>query len=317
MVSGPAAVDQALQSITARNNPFEKAEWALAFMAGLIVLTIIFEAELAKIVSFLPILGLIAIGALWGRCLNCSSSGSTLSTLAPVFGLIYLGGGMALFSRPLLGHRWPYAFFLLISGAVPVLQACMLVSEPKLCPSCLTITFISAVYFLCTLKTLSASVLSGIVAPKGLGIAMATVLCLLLLRHSLIVGGYINAGKTTDETIPSIVGTPFSRFVPSLLHPQPGLLYVVTLEGCSHCQQAESDLPRSGINWSKVPICTIEQRGVCFEGGKLNFPTPMLLMCDKNGRIVYQHEGWNSEPQEMMALEGQISNLQRRTTEHR
>ena len=97
VVSGPAAVDQALQSITARNNPFEKAEWALAFMAGLIVLTIIFEAELAKIVSFLPILGLIAIGALWGRCLNCSSSGSTLSTLAPVFGLIYLGGGWPCF----------------------------------------------------------------------------------------------------------------------------------------------------------------------------------------------------------------------------
>ncbi len=93
VVSGPAAVDQALQPITARTTPIGKAKWALAFMAGLILLAIIFETELAKVVAFLPIIGVVAIGALWGHCLNCSSSGSTLSALAPVFGLIYLGGG--------------------------------------------------------------------------------------------------------------------------------------------------------------------------------------------------------------------------------
>lgn len=95
VLSGATAVNQALQPFSPQESLYQKAKWALAFMAGLIILAIIFEAELSAVTAYLPLLGLVAIGALWGRCLHCSAGGSMLSTLAPVLGLVYLGGGGA------------------------------------------------------------------------------------------------------------------------------------------------------------------------------------------------------------------------------
>ena len=188
----------------------------------------------------------------------------------------------------------------------------MLVAEPKLCPSCLTITFLSAAYFVSCLSTLSTSSLSGLRVPEGLRLAMGIGLCLLLGRHLLVLGGYVSAGEAKDIPIASVIGQPLSRFVPALTRPQSGLLYVVTLEGCSHCQQAERDLRQSTILWRKVPTCTVLQGGICFDGGALNFPTPMLLLCDKSGRVTYQHEGWSDLPQDVTKIESQILVMQRR-----
>lgn len=192
----------------------------------------------------------------------------------------------------------------------------MLVSEPKLCPSCLGITFLSAAYFVSCLSTLSSSALSGLRMPKALALVMGVGLFLLLGRHLLVLGGYVKAGEATDTAVPSLIGQPLLQYSAALKHPEPGLLYVVTLEGCSHCQQAESDLQGSNIKWRKLPTCTIMQGDVCFNGGRFSFPTPMLLLCDKNGHIIYQHEGWSDRPQDVAEIKSQVLAMQRRTLTH-
>lgn len=192
----------------------------------------------------------------------------------------------------------------------------MLMSEPKLCPSCLTITFLSAAYFVSCLSVLSSSALTGLSAPKALGRAIGVALCLLLGRHLLVLGGYVSAGEAKETTVPSIVGQPLSRYVPTLPHPEPGLLYVVTLDGCSHCQRAERDLQGGDIRWRDLPICSIMHSGACFDGGALAFPAPMLLLCDKSGHITYQHEGWSDRPQDVAEIKSQVLAMQRRTNTH-
>jgi len=192
----------------------------------------------------------------------------------------------------------------------------MLVSEPKLCPSCLGITFLSAAYFVSCLSTLSSSALLGLRVPRALGWAVGIGLFLLLGRHLLVLGGYVSAGETKETVVPSVIGQPLSRYVPSLTHPEPGLLYVVTLEGCSHCQQAERDLQGGDIKWRKLPTCAIMQSGPCFDGGGLAFPAPMLLLCDKSGRITYQHEGWSDRPQDVAEIKSQLLAMQRRIITH-
>ena len=313
VLSGTEAVNQMLEPFSPQQSPYQKAKWALAFMAGLIILTIVFESELSAVAAYLPLLGFIAIGALWGRCLNCSVGGSLLSTFAPVAGLVYLGGGGTLFTWVSQPKRVLYIFFLCVSAVVPALQALMLVSEPKLCPSCLGITLISAAYFISCLRVLSSSILSGLRMPKALGTAMGIGLCLLLTRHLLVLGGYVSAGEVKETAVPSVIGRPLSHYVSALPHPQPGLVYVVTLNGCSHCEQAKHDLAGSGIRWRQIPICTLAQGGVCFDGGSIAFPAPMILVCNKQGRITYQSEGWGNQPQDVAEKESQLLAMQRRT----
>lgn len=114
VLSGVVAVNQALQPVRPQESLYQKARWALAFMSGLIVLAIIFEAEISLVAAYLPLLGLVAIGALWGRCLHCSAGGSMLSTLAPVLGLVYLGGGeLCSPGRPTPGACSTFASFAL------------------------------------------------------------------------------------------------------------------------------------------------------------------------------------------------------------
>ena len=109
IISGQVAVSQALQPFSPQDSPFQKAKWALAFMAALILLAVIFEGEISKVAAYLPLLGIVAVAALWGRCLHCSAGGSMLSTLAPILGLIYLGGGGV---RSLPGPPVPKARFI-------------------------------------------------------------------------------------------------------------------------------------------------------------------------------------------------------------
>ena len=212
-VSGFSAVQQILEEVGGNVSPVKLGKRALWVMFGLILLAWAFRSEVERGVALLPVLGIIAIAALWGRCLHCSVGGSTLSALTPVLGLFYLGAGFTLYTASWFSHRFFYQAFLLCSAIVAPSQAYLLTQEPKLCPSCLAITFVSAAYFFVTAQVINQDHSPRLVLPRWFINAIGAFLVLLYVRHCLVLGGYVQAGKSPTVQVPHIMGAPLGRFV--------------------------------------------------------------------------------------------------------
>ena len=312
-VSGFSAIQQVLAEVGGSVSPIKLGKRALWVMFGLILLGWAFRSEVERGAALLPILGIVAIAALWGRCLHCNTGGSTLSALTPVLGLFYLGAGFALYTAPWFSHKFFYRTFLFCSAIVAPSQAYLLTQEPKLCPSCLTITFVSAAYFFVTAQTLSQVHSRHFVLPKGFVNAIGLFLVLLYVRHCLVLGGYVQAGKSPVVQVPHIMGAPLSRFVSASIKPQAGMLYVMGEDSCSACRKAEADLNNAGIKRQEIPFCSLDSSEVCFDAKNLEFPMPLLLICDRQGRIIYQHEGWTDSPELLEILKEQIQTTLKRS----
>lgn len=149
-------------------------------------------------------------------------------------------------------------------------------------------------------------------APIGLRISIIAALSFLLIRHTLVLGGYVTAGQPSEVTTPSIAGRSISTFIRSTQSLQPGMLLVVTQEHCDACRSAKQSLPKMGVAWHQVPVCTSLSNQVCFDGKGMTFPIPLLLICDQQGRIIFEHQGWPSSNQEYTQLQDQIQTIQRR-----
>lgn len=144
--------------------------------------------------------------------------------------------------------------------------------------------------------------------------ALTVGLIALLVRHSLVFGGYVHAGEPPETTASNLVGTSLAQFAPTLGRPTPGMLYVVTQGQCGSCELAKEQLPTMHLTWHELPICTISTKEGCFSGEKLNFATPLLLVCDKHGRIIFQQEGRTTSPREASSFHDQIQNAIREGT---
>jgi len=308
LFSTPFAVQQELQPVLDSMGPAQLGKQALIIMAALILTVCLFRTEMAFVLPLLPVIGLVSVASLWGRCLHCSFTSTPLSVYAPLAELVYLAAGMTLFTFGSVRKRWCYVAFLVVSGLIPAVQSYMLTVEPKLCPACLAVTLVSAVYFVCSLEALQISKLPGFTIPVWMRAALTVALIALLVRHSLVFGGYVHAGEPPETIASNLVGTSLAQTAPTLGKPVPGMLYVVTQPQCGSCELAKEQLPAMHIAWHELPVCIILTKEGCFSGGKLNFATPLLLVCDKKGRIVFQQEGWVTSSRELSGLQDQIQN---------
>ena len=315
LFSTPFAVQQALQPVLDSTTPIQLGKQALIVMAALILIAYVFRSEMAFLLPLLPVVGLIAVASLWGRCVHCGFTSTPLSVYAPLAELVYLAAGMALFTYGSIRRRWCYTAFLIVSGLVPVVQSYLLTAEPKLCPACLAVTFISAVYFVCSLEALQTANLPGFTLPVWVRTCLTIGLACLFIRHSLVFGGYVRAGEPPESIMSNVIGTALSQMAPTLGKPVPGMLYVVTGAQCGSCEQAREQLPAMHLAWRELPVCTMSSKEGCFSGGRLNFATPMLLVCDKSGRIIFQENGWVSSKRELSGLHDQVQSAQRKGTQ--
>ena len=308
LFSTPLAVQQELQPVLDSTTPIQLGKQALVVMAALILIAYVFRSEMTFLLSLLPVIGLVAVASLWGRCVHCGFSSIPLSVYAPLAELAYLAVGLVLFTFGIVRKRWCYVAFLIVSGLIPAVQSYMLTVEPKLCPACLAVTFTSAVYFMSSLEALQTSKIPGFTIPVWVRTALTVALAALLVRHSLVFGGYVHAGEPPESTASNVVGTSLSQMAPTIGKPVPGMLYVVTEAQCGSCELAKRQLPAMDIAWRELPVCTILTKEGCFSGGKLNFVTPLLLVCDKSGRVIFQQNGWDSSTREQSGLHDQIQN---------
>ena len=312
IVAGTSAVQQVLEPIATTNAPSLKGQQALVTMGALILVGVVFAGELAPLASLLPLLGMAAVTEMSSRCLLCGSGSSMLSAVAPIAGLLYFGAGALLFTIPATRNRVAYLGFAVVSAAIPSVQALMLTTEPKLCPACLAVTFASAVYGMAALKTLGSSRLTGIAAGRPARVAIAICFCILLTRHSLVLAGRLepeNGNSAPKEVkIPRIVGTPLASFVPDL-KPQAGTLYVVTQPMCGACAQAKSSLDAANVAYHQLPVCNPLSGSECFNAQGQGFVTPMFLMSNSKGDIVFQENSWPQSPQEVRELQQQFREM--------
>jgi len=315
LFSTPFAVQQELQPVLDSTGPAQLGKQALIIMAAFILTVCLFRTETAFVLPLLSVIGLVSVASLWGRCLHCSFTSTPLSVYAPLAELAYLAAGMTLFTFGSVRRRWCYAAFAVVSGLIPAVQAYMLTVEPKLCPACLAVTFVSAVYFVCSLEALQTSRLPGFTVPIWMRAALTVALVALLVRHSLVFGGYVRAGEPPETTASNLVGTSLAQTAPTIGKPVPEMLYVVTQEHCGSCELAKEQLPSMHIAWHELPVCTILTKEGCFNGEKLNFATPLLLVCDKSGRVIFQQNGWVSSAREASDLHDRIQNAIKKGTQ--
>jgi hypothetical protein len=292
IISGPAAVRNALDPLTDQNNPERLGRIALVIMMFLIALAFVLRDEVVRFSAFLPLLGLIAVGSLWSRCIHCYVGGTTVSAFAPLAEGIYVLGGAAIFTLARFRQRYFYIAFMIISSLVPIAQSCLIAAEPKLCPACLIGTFLSACYLVSCLNSLKTNTLSGLSAPDWARAFIILGLIVMICRHTLMLGGYISGGIVPPQRVPMLVGDSIKEYLHSDRTLQPGVIWLVTLPGCHTCADAERYLSHSSLIWHNAPPCALGPSDVCFNGKDTRFPTPMILIADKNGKIVLQREGW-------------------------
>jgi hypothetical protein len=295
IITSPYAVRTEITYATQRSSPFELGKGALLWMACLLAVAISFRRELVNWSGFVPTLGLLAIGALAGHCLHCWFASSWLETWAPIFSGLYLLVAMLLFTIP--GNRPinSYGAFGLLSAAIPVVQSFMLINEPKLCPACLILTFVSGSMLVAALDAAMLSIVTGIRVPISLRVLLLVALFLILVRHILNLNGYLIRIKPVETLATSVIGSPLSQYLPGE-SANSSVLYVVGEPLCSSCAHAKHDLTAMKIPWRYIPICGGAKSGPCFNAKGLNFMMPMLLICDRQGDIIYQNEGWDSDP---------------------
>ncbi len=156
----------------------------------LVALVLILRDEIVPFAAYYPLLGLIAVGGLWSKCLHCYVGGTTISAFAPLAEVVYLLGGAVLFTLTLSSKRVLYVGFLIVSLLVPVAQSYLLATEPKLCPACLMVTFLSAAYFAAALHSVLLGRVTGVAAPSFIRLFTVCGLVVMLVRHTLMLGGY-------------------------------------------------------------------------------------------------------------------------------
>ena len=275
------------------------------------MLSFIIAAELKPFISIYPLIGKTSVVAMGGHCLACANHGSGVASFAPVVGLLYLGFASILYSYPIVRARSAFTVFLLASGLAPFFQAYLLTLEPKLCPACLMITFITSSNFVLTVQALQEGSVGGIRLPKKVFLVSLLLFLTVSFRQGLLLTGRIHVDKPAAEPTASFVGLQLNTLLSADTTITPYQLYVVTQPGCSACSEVEQTLPRLGVPYRIIQSCSIIRKEGCFQGKDDSFATPMLLMCDVHGQVVFQHNGWSNDPDTAISLKEQVQMKQK------
>lgn len=310
-VSGVSAIRQWFSPILDQVKPLQRARIALMVMFCIMLLAYVLKEDVAKIISFLPILGITVVGSLQVSCLTCNMVTLWSNTFVPLFLILYLLIGLFLFSLPRPYPRRLYQFYMSISGLIPILQALLQLEEPKLCLICLLVTFIASCYFFASLQLCARGIENSIACPRGITIGIVGLLLVFGARSGGIVLGLVQNKEKREVTVPRIIGKPLANFI-SQKRPIAGTLLVVTMFKCHSCDIAVSELAKTQISWQAVPLCGAFDKGSCFDPQNENFPTPLFLICDSQGLIAYQHEGWVGTKEERDILFNEIAELQKK-----
>ncbi len=302
VVTSPSALLSTLQYAQARSSPYELGKTALLLMLFIIAIALVFSREGVGISGFLPALGILSVGVLAGHCLHCQFTSPLTSTLAPLVGLAYTGAGLLLFTHPVVRQKLPVYVFLAGSVLVPLAQAKLQLTEPKLCPACLLFTCMSASYFVAAREAILSAAVSGVRVPRPLVTAMAVLFLLVLGRHLLNLGGHLLSFKLAETAATSIIGDPLAKHIRSTQTPQAGVLYVVGTSECPYCQRAVRDLNASKIPLREISPCTNPGQTDCLDGSGMNFSMPMLLVSDRQGMVIYENQGWDGSSQLMTEI---------------
>ncbi len=310
-VSGGQAVRQWFDPVISRVTPVRRARIALLVMFCIMLVACVLKEDIGKFVAYLPALGLVAVGSLRVQCLNCNSVTSWSGTIVPVLMTAYLLCGVFLFTAPRPYPKPLYQGFALLSGLIPMIQAGLQLDDPKLCAICLIFTFIASAYFLASLQLLAKGIEYSIACPKAVCAALIVMFIASGVRSVALVTGVISSKASAEIQMPRIVGNPIAKFINSGSLPAPGTLLVVTLPGCHSCEAAKSALAKTQIVWKAVSICSMFSGQGCFDPGTLNFPAPLFIMCDPQGNIGYQREGWVETAAQEESLFKEIEEHQR------
>ena len=167
------------------------------------------------VLPLLPIIGLISVASLWGRCVHCGFTSTPLSVYAPLAELVYLAAGMTLFTfgscpptlvlRSICCRFRPHSHRSILYA---YRRAEALPGVPR-----------RDIYFSRLLRVQPGSVAdfpsaglhrSHLDASRPHRWASRHCWC----GHSLVFGGYVHAGEPPETTASNLVGTSLAQFAP-------------------------------------------------------------------------------------------------------
>ena len=185
---------------------------------------------------------------------------------------------------------------MLLAGSCLVLQTIqlgLLVSEPKLCSLCL----IAGAVFICAatqcIYVLGTGQLRRFVPPKAFSHLFLVILGLGITYQTLLASGVSVATSVSkeDRAVAAALGTDIRGFIPEFQSDGASVL-LVTQPGCHACENARVSLNAASIRFAEYRGCTYLVKQGCFDAKEKVFATPLVLILDKDRRIVFLHEGW-------------------------
>ena len=228
-------------------------------------------------------IGFVAVGS---RCIICGTSQTVLSSIVPVVGLFLMAALLALMSNG-FAAKWktPVVLFLSVS---PLVQAALLMAEPKFCWACIT----SGTCLMCMAYGLDASRDPGadqiLLLP---GYKPLTILCLATALRSGLAAGGVWAYPTSNHDRPgNLIGLPLHQFVSGTR--QAAGLYMISGAQCSACAAARAGMPAAKIHAKEIPVCTSFSQQPCFDPRTFSVGTPTFIGVGKTDRILWQFVGW-------------------------
>ncbi len=308
-VAGNADVANYLRPYMDRQTPYAKSRVSLAIMFLLVLAACAFSDELLTIISLMPMVGTVVLGALWGSCAMCKIGGSVIEAVLPLLGLVYMAAAATLLSLDKYATRLNLVILAVASAILPFAQGVLLIFFPRLCPICLTVTFIAATSLFGLLQILNGTQRKLIVVNKPAAAVLLVIIFLLFTHDSLMAMGIVKVPSNETVQQVDLVGHPISQFVGDAVIPANELI-VVTIPGCEVCSKAITYLNTAKLAYTQVSTCGYLESKGCFTDPGHTFPAPLFLMTNPKGQITFQHEGWFTESSSRDHFLSQISNLE-------
>ena len=265
-------------------NMGRKGLMGLAIIATYVIVGMLLRDIFRDWAPVYPLILLLCLPFLLVGCPLCDSP-NTIITAMSLSGLVLMTAASYLFFWGIWKHSIIKAIIVLCGVVAPTFSAINIAVEPKMCPVCMISGFIS---YLCGLSALYP--VHHVIA-KSVSRSLGILMCIFVIVFILANNRSMNTLSYKRSPIVNMIGKSSNEFgISSIAYPYHCI--VVSNPMCHACRNAVSDLKKMGIIPIQIPVCSMMKNDSCFQWNRDSISTPMILVFDKNNRVVFQAYGW-------------------------
>ncbi len=286
--SGTYAVSKAIAPLLSDQSKYSKGRTAVIVTVLVAAIALFYPKEARLSMPAVPIIASIALAGIMGGCVTCRVSDHEIySNIAPLLGSVFFAVGFILFTINKPSKSIYRTLYALLAALVPLLQLVLLTQTPKLCPSCLAVTFCAVSYFSGWFGCSENKLIYRL--PRVVNTFTAFALVSISLRSALVAAGIVSNGIGEAHHTEDFVGHSIREFIGTATVPEHPGLFVVTLRGCNACVHLKTFLSDHSVKYTELSANSDATSLRFFSTS--SFPLPLILRCDGHDLVTYQRFG--------------------------